>query len=71
MDLWECDLVDVQGLSKYNDRIMFLLNVIDVFSKYVHDVPLKSKMESSVTLAFQSVLKDPKYSKSTCLGAEG
>ena len=71
MDVWECDLVEVQGLSKYNDRIIFLLNVIDVFSKYVYDVPLKSNIGSSVTLGFESVLKIPKYSKRTCLGAEG
>ena len=43
MDVWECDLVDVQGLSKYNDGIECLLSVIDVFSKYLHVVPLKSK----------------------------
>ena len=33
MNVWECDLVDVQGLSKHNDGIKYLLNVIDVFSK--------------------------------------
>ena len=35
MDIWECDLVDVQGLSKHNDGIKYLLSVIDVFSKYL------------------------------------
>jgi hypothetical protein len=35
MDVWECDLVDVQGLSKHNDGIKYLLSVIDVFSKYL------------------------------------
>jgi hypothetical protein len=24
MDVWECDLVDVQGLSKYKDGIKYL-----------------------------------------------
>ena len=33
-DVWESDLVDVQGLSKYNDGIKYLLTVIDVFSKF-------------------------------------
>jgi hypothetical protein len=63
MDVWLCDLVDVQGLSKYNDGIKYLLNVIEVFSKYMHVVPLKSKTGTSVTAAFQSVLKDRRYSK--------
>jgi hypothetical protein len=58
MDVWECDLVDVQGLSKYKDGIKYLLSVTDIFSKYLHVVPLKSKTGPSVTSAFQSVLKD-------------
>ncbi|GFT54097.1 uncharacterized transposon-derived protein F54H12.3 [Trichonephila clavipes] len=32
-DLWQCDLVDVQHLSKHNNGIEFLLTIIDVFSK--------------------------------------
>ena len=63
MDVWECDLVDVQRLSKYNGGVRYLLSVIDVFSKYLHVVPLKSKARPYVTSAFMSVLKDPRYSK--------
>jgi len=63
LDVWEADLVDVQAFSKFNDNYKYLLTVIDVFSKFLHIVPLKSKMGTSVTLAFQSILKDPKYSK--------
>ena len=32
MDVWECDLVDIQGPSKH-DGINYLLSFIDVFSK--------------------------------------
>jgi hypothetical protein len=63
MDVWECDLVDVQGLSKYKDGIKYLWSVIDVFSKYLHVVLLKSKTGPSVTAEFQSVLKEPTCSK--------
>jgi transposase InsO family protein len=63
MDVWECVLVDVQGLSKHNDGIKYLLSVIDVFSKQLHVVPLKSKTGPSVTAVFQSILKDRRYSK--------
>ena len=63
MDVWECDLVDVQGLSKHNDRIKYVSGVIDVFSKCIHILSLKSKPGPSVTAAFQSVLKDRQYSK--------
>jgi len=59
-DVWESDLVDVQGLSKYNDGVKYLLTVIDVFSKFLHIIPLKSKTSKAVTSAFQTILKDPK-----------
>jgi len=57
MEVWECGLVDVQVLSKDNDTIKNLLSVIDVFSKYLHVVPPKSKTGTSVTAAFHSGLK--------------
>ena len=28
MDVWECDLMDMQSLSKYNDKYKYLLSVI-------------------------------------------
>jgi len=62
-DIWESYLVDVQGLGKYNDGVKYLLTVIDVFSKFLHIIPLKSKTCKAVTTAFQSMLKDPKYFK--------
>ena len=43
LDLWEVDLVDVQSLAKHNDDHRYLLTVTDVFTKYLHIVPLKSK----------------------------
>jgi transposase InsO family protein len=63
MDVWEADLLDVQNLSKYNDSYKFVLTVIDVFSKYLHAVPLKTKAAPSVTTAFQSILKDRRYNE--------
>jgi hypothetical protein len=63
MVVWECDLIYLQGLSKYIDGIKYLLIVIDAFSKYLHFVPRKSKTVPSLTAAFQLVLKDRRYSK--------
>jgi len=56
------DLVDVQSLSKY-DNHRYLLTVIDVFSKYLHIVPLKSKIGKAVSEAFETVLNDDKNMK--------
>jgi hypothetical protein len=43
MDVWECDLLVVPELARYNDSYRYILSTIDVFSKYLHLVPLKSK----------------------------
>ena len=63
MDVWECDLVDVLALARFKSNYKFLLATIDVFSKYLHIVPLKSKTGKDITLACLSIFKDPKYSK--------
>jgi hypothetical protein len=55
--------VDVQSLAIHNDDQRFLLTVIDVFSKYLHIVPLKSKTGKSVSAAFETVLNDGRYLK--------
>jgi hypothetical protein len=51
-DVGESGLVDVQGISKYNNGVKYLLTVIDVFSKFLHIIPLKSKTVKAVTSAF-------------------
>jgi transposase InsO family protein len=62
-DTWELDLMDVQNLAKYNDSHKYLLSAIDVFSKYLHIVPLKSKTGPAVASAFLSIFDDAKYKK--------
>jgi hypothetical protein len=63
IDVWESNLIDVQAFGKFNHNYKFLLTVIDVFSKLLHIVPLKSKSGMAVTSAFKSILENPKYSK--------
>ena len=53
--------MDMQSLSTYNDKYKYLLSVIDVFSKFLHIVPLRSKTGTAVSSAFRSILA--KYSK--------
>ena len=48
MDVWECDLVDVRTLGRFNDNYKYILFVIDVFSKFLHLVPLRSKTGTAV-----------------------
>ena len=42
-NIWGADLADMQLISKFNKGFIFLLYVIDIFSKYAWVVPLKDK----------------------------
>ena len=48
--------------NPYNDKYVYILSVIDVFSKFLRLVPLKSKTGTAESSAFQSIFKDPRYS---------
>jgi len=56
--VWECDLLDVQSLAKHNDDHRYLLIVIEVLSKFLHIVQLKTKTGNVVMDAFDTIL-DP------------
>ena len=61
MDVWECDLMDVQAYAKYNDNQSNILPVKDVFSKFLYLIPVKTKGGPSVASAFRSIIDDPKH----------
>ena len=56
-NIWGVDLADMQSLSKKNKRIKYLLCAIDLFSKYAFVVPLKDKKGTSITNAFNKIIK--------------
>ena len=55
-ETWSADLIDKSSLSKYNNNYKFILTVIDIFTKYAWDIPLKSKSGLSITNGFKIVL---------------
>jgi hypothetical protein len=66
MEVWECDLIIVTNLARYNDSYRYIRSAIDVFSKYFHLVTLNSKtgrllprrlVRSSLMLDIQSHLR--------------
>jgi transposase InsO family protein len=59
MYVLECDMTDLQAYARYNDNYRYILTVIDVFSKYLHMVPVKTKSGPSIASAFRSILADP------------
>jgi len=48
MDVCDCDLLDVSAYAKYNDNYGYILSVINVFLKYLHKIPLNTKIGPSV-----------------------
>ena len=58
MDVWECDILDVQSLAKYNDMHRCILSVNDVFSNYLHLISVKTKSGPSIASAFRSIFHD-------------
>ena len=56
-NIWGVDLADMQSLSKKNKGTKYLLCDIDLFSKYAFLVPLKDKKGTSITNAFNKIIK--------------
>ena len=46
----------LREFSNENKDYIYLLKVIDIFSKYAWSIPLKTKTASKVTKAFESIL---------------
>jgi transposase InsO family protein len=61
-DVWEIDILDLTSLKKFNNY-RYLLQVIDVFSRYLHSVPLRTKTGKEVAAALESIFRVPKYTK--------
>jgi transposase InsO family protein len=56
-DVWSCDLVEMQEWSKQNKGYRYMLNVVDVFSKYAWSVKLLDKKGKTVLEAFKQIVK--------------
>lgn len=54
--LWQGDLTDLPDLKADNDGYRYILFIIDVFSKYLYAIPLKTKTATSVSTAFTDIL---------------
>lgn len=55
---FQCDLIDVRGLAKYNDGVNYLFSCIDTFTRFGFIRMLRSKHGPTVTRAFQSILEE-------------
>jgi len=59
-DLWAADLIDMKKYSEENNGFSYMLNVIDTFSKFAWAVPIKKKDGTTVSKAFEKIIKSAK-----------
>lgn len=60
---WDADLMDMTQLGKYNKPFKYVLLCIDILSKFVWVVPLKSKQRVEVSKAFQKIFSQGRRPK--------
>jgi hypothetical protein len=49
-------LVDFQHLEKFNSGYRYLLNIIDIFSKFLWGIPLKNESAEVVAFHIQNLI---------------
>ena len=54
-DIWAADLVDMKYFAPVNKGFVFLLMIIDVFSKMGYCIPLKNKSAAEMVKAFKKL----------------
>ena len=52
----QADLMDISNFSRDNSGVKYLLNVIDIYSRYTWSYPLKSKKPSEIALYIESII---------------
>ena len=52
---FQIDLADLSNISKHNNNFKYLLFCIDIFTKYLFVVPIKSKHGINVATALESI----------------
>ena len=60
-ELWAADLVDMSNIKNKNKKITFLLNIIDVYSRYAFSFPLKNKSGKSILDTFKTLPRTPHF----------
>lgn len=57
-EIWGADLVDMSFTKEKNKPYVFILTVIDCFSKYAWAIPLKNKSADSIVEAFETLFRE-------------
>jgi len=55
---WQADLIDMKSLEQYNKGYFWIINVIDILSRYAWSIAIKRKTGVEVTNAFKIIFKE-------------
>ena len=55
-EIWSADLIDLKKLKKYNNGFQYIINIIDLYSRYAWSIPIKNKTGKSIVEAFNSTI---------------
>ena len=61
---WDADLMDMVDLAKQNDGVKYVLVAIDIFSRFAHCQPIKSKRGEDVLQALKVIMSGTHQPKS-------
>ena len=56
-EIWSADLIDLNKLKKDNNGFQYIINIIDLYSRYAWSIPIKNKTGKSIVEAFDSITK--------------
>ena len=68
---WQGDLIDLSALAEYNDNYKFIAVFIDLFSRFLWAVALKTKKSLDTSRAFQDILDTTKRKPETLTTDQG
>ena len=60
---FQADLMDLQRFSRWNKGYKYLLNIIDIYSRYAWSFPIKSKKPSEIAPFLKQVIDEVKPKK--------
>jgi hypothetical protein len=58
-ELWGADLMDVSNISEDNNSVKFILNIIDIYSRYVWSFPIRNKSGKNIVDCFNKLKELP------------
>ena len=54
-DIWSIDLIDVSNIKEDNDNINFMLNIIDIYSRFAYCFPIPNKKAITILNCFKTL----------------